>query len=134
MSGKELIFKNYFLEINAEEGTSPFGCEIATMDIHDIAELLFDETQFHNFSWDSAPDGVVAWTMDEDGSAHWWSCVELETNMRFFDWQIETRGNIKGWRVPAPNFGFDRDNWQLSLRKRYFSNKFKIKIEVERVS
>lgn len=132
MTDKEIVFENEYMTVSSDDETS-ITYEYGYMNMEDLATLLFYETQFNNFSWDNAPEGTVAWTMDSGGYSHWWTSDDLETNLRFNDWQLNSMSNKECSRSKAPCFGFDQANWQLSLRKRNFKNKFKIKIEVEKI-
>lgn len=107
----------------------PEDCYNFTFDT--LATLMFYETQWQNFSWKDAPEGTVAWAMDADGTAHWFSTSELEVNNTYHDW-MKSSDKLPHSLGVAPDFGFERENWILSLRIRDIASKYKITIQVEK--
>lgn len=107
----------------------PYDCYDFT--IETLATLAFYETQWQKFSWEDAPKGTVAWAMNADGTAHWYNTSELEVNTTYHDW-MKSSDKKPHYLGVAPDFGFERENWQLSLRIRDFASKYRITIQVEK--
>ena len=93
------------------EGIASYSYEIAKA-MQAEADKLKPQQEF-KVDWSQAPEWANWWSMDEDMSAYWHSCVDSPfTHNEYF-----MTGNPNGHTFDAPSFNYQGD-WKDSLRGR----------------